>query len=69
MDAIESSDVLSDDLREDDLLKNDVSNVVAMISRHIPFLGFLSCGITTAKHVYDYKTKNNPKENETTKTE
>ena len=44
LDAIESSDVLSDVLRKDDLLKNDVSNVVAMISPYIRFLGFLSGG-------------------------
>ena len=44
LDAIESSDILSDELRKDDLLKNDVSNVVAMISPYIRFLSFLSGG-------------------------
>ena len=57
MDAIESSHVLSDELREDDLLKNNVRNVVERISPYIPFLGFLSGGITTAKHVYEHKSK------------
>ena len=57
LDPIESSDVLSDELRRDDLLKNDVRNVAERISSYIPFLGFLSGGITTAKHVYEHKSK------------
>ena len=57
LDAIESPDVLSDELRKDDLLKNDVPNVVEKISPYTPFLGFLSGGITTAKHVYEHKSK------------
>ena len=58
LDAIEKPEVLSDELQKDDLLKNDVIKVVEKISPYIPFLGFLSGGITTAKHVYEYKTKN-----------
>ena len=46
------------ELRIDDLLKSDVIKVVERISPYIPFLGFLSGGITTAKHVYEHKTKN-----------
>ena len=57
LDAIESSDVLSEELKKDDLLKNDVRNVVKKITPYIPFLGFLSGGITTVKHVYEHKSK------------
>ena len=57
LDAIESPDVLSDELRKDDLLKNYVRNVVERISPYIPFLGFLSGGTTTAKHVYEHESK------------
>ena len=57
LDPIESSEVLSDELQKDDLLKSDVIKVVEKISPCIPFLGFLSGGITTAKHVYDHKYK------------
>ena len=46
-----------DELRKDYLLKNYVHNVVERISPYIPFLGFLSGGITTAKHVYQHKSK------------
>ena len=58
MDAIEKPEVLSDELQKDDLLKNDVRNAVERISPYIPFLGFLSGGMTAAKHVYEDKTKN-----------
>ena len=60
LDAIESPDVLSDELRKDNLLKSDVIKIIENISPYnIPFLGFLSGGITTVKHVYEHKTKNN----------
>ena len=57
LDAIEKPEVSSDELRKDDLLKNDVRNAVEKISPYIPFLGFLSGGITTAKHFYEHKSK------------
>ena len=59
LDAIESPDVLSDELRKDNLLKSDVIKIIENISPYIPFLGFLSGGIITVKHVYEHKTKNN----------
>ena len=62
MGAIENAEVLSDELRKDDLLKNDVRNAVEKISPYIPILGFLSGGITTAKHVCDYKKIKNKSE-------
>ena len=57
LDAAESPDVLSDELRKDDLSRNDIRNIAERISPYIPFLGFLSGGITTAKHVYEHKSK------------
>ena len=56
-DAIESPDVLSKELQRDELLKRDVYSLVEKITPFIPFLGILSGGITTAKHVYDHKSK------------
>ena len=46
-------------------LKSDVTKVVEKISPYIPFLGFLSGGITIAKHVYSHKSKssNSPEDN------
>ena len=62
LDAIEKPEVLSDELRKDDLLKSDVIKVVENISPYIPFLGFLSGGITTGKHIYDHKKNKNKSE-------
>ena len=55
LDAIEKPEVLSEELRKDDLLKSDVIKIVEMISPYIPCLGFLSGGITIGKHIYEHK--------------
>ena len=57
LDAIESPDVLSDELRKDDLFKNDVQKVVELISPYIPYLGILSGGVTTTKRIYEHTNK------------
>ena len=57
LDAIEFPEELTKDLKKDELLKRDVYTLVEKISPFIPFLGFLSGGITTTKHVYDHKNK------------
>ena len=57
LDAIDSTDTLTNDLKKDELLKGDVYRLVEKISPFIPFLGFVSGGVTTAKHVYEHKTK------------
>ena len=55
-DAIESPEGLTKELNKDELLKRDVYSLVERITPFIPFLEFLSGGITTAKHVYGHKT-------------
>ena len=55
LDATESLEELTNELKKDKLLKRDVYSLVEKISPFIPFLGFLSGGIITAKHVYDHK--------------
>ena len=57
LDAIESPEELTNDLKKGELLKRDVFSLVEQISSYIPFLGILSGGITTAKHVCDHKNK------------
>ena len=57
LDAIESSEELSKELKKDELLKRDVHSLVERISPYIPFLGILSGGITTTKHIYGHKSK------------
>ena len=56
LDATESPKELTKDLKKDELLKRDVHSLVERITPFIPFLGFLSGGITTAKHVYGHKS-------------
>ena len=68
-DAIEDPEVLAEELRRDELLKRDVQRVVEMFSTYTPYLGILSRSVTTAKHVYNHKSKPdnecNNKDNET----
>ena len=56
LDTIESPEELTKDLKMDELLKKDVHSLVERITPYIPFLGFLSGGITTARQVYGHKT-------------
>ncbi|CAB4003636.1 Hypothetical predicted protein [Paramuricea clavata] len=53
--AVESSEKLSEELLSDKLLKDDVCYLTRMISPNIPFIGLISGGCTTAKHVVAYK--------------
>ena len=57
LDAIESPEELSKELEKDELLKRDVSCIVETLSTYIPFVGFLSGGITTAKHIYSHSVE------------
>jgi hypothetical protein len=53
--AVESSEKLSNELLSDKLLKDDVSYLTRSISPSIPFIGLISGGCTTAKHVVAHK--------------
>ena len=55
LNAIESPEELIQDLGKDELLRRDVYRLVETLSPYIPCIGFLSGGITTAKHVYNHK--------------
>ena len=52
---VESSDQLSEELLGDKLLKDDVAYLTRTISPNIPFIGLISGGCTTAKHVVAHK--------------
>ena len=56
LDAIESPEELFKELGKDELLKRDVYHIVETLSPYIPFVGFLSGGITTAKHIYNHRS-------------
>jgi hypothetical protein len=53
--AVESSEKLSEELLSDKLLKDDVAYLTRTISPSIPFIGLISGGCTTAKHVVKHK--------------
>ncbi|CAB3987380.1 Hypothetical predicted protein [Paramuricea clavata] len=53
--AVESSEKLSEELLSDKLLKDDVLYLTRTISPNIPFIGLISGGCTTAKHVVAHK--------------
>jgi hypothetical protein len=57
LNAVESSEKLSEELLNDKLLKDDVSYLTRTISPNIPFIGLISGGCTTAKHVVNHKWK------------
>ena len=56
---VESSDRLSEELLGDKLLKDDVAYLTRTVSPKIPFIGLISGGCTTAKHVVAHKWKDN----------
>ncbi|CAB3984678.1 Hypothetical predicted protein [Paramuricea clavata] len=53
--VVASSEKLSEELLSDKLLKDDVCYLTRMISPNIPFIGLISGGCTTAKHVVAHK--------------
>ena len=56
-DAIESPDVLENELKKGEFLKKNVQSLIKKITPYFPFIGILPGGITTVKHVYDHKSK------------
>ena len=51
LDATESVENMEDELKKDELLRRDVTNVVALLTPYIPYLGILSGGKTVGTHV------------------
>jgi hypothetical protein len=66
LNAVESSEKLSEELLNDKLLKDDVTYLTRTISPNIPFIGLISGGCTTAKHVVAHKWKKEEKPPEVT---
>ena len=54
LDAIDSVENKEDDLKKDELLRGDVNNLVSSLTPYIPYLGFVSWGITVGKHVSNH---------------
>ena len=55
--AVESSEKLSEEPLNDKLPRDVITFLTRMISPHVPFIGLISGGCTTAKHVVVHKWK------------
>ena len=49
---VDSGNELREELNLDKLFRSDVKSVVAKLSPYGPYLGIVSGGVTTVKHVY-----------------
>ena len=61
---VDSGNELREELNQDKLFKSDVKSVVAKLSPYIPYLGIVSGGVTTVKHVYRRAPEQPPSEEE-----
>ena len=59
---VDSGNELREELNQDKLFKSDVKSVVAKLSPYIPYLGIVSGGMTTVKHVYRRTPEQPPSE-------
>jgi hypothetical protein len=61
---VDSGNELREELNQDKLFKSDVKSVVTKLSPYIPYLGIVSGGVTTVKHVYRRAPEQPPSEEE-----
>ena len=54
LDAIDSVENMEEEWKNGKLLRRDVPNLVSSITPYLPYLGFLSGGITVGKHVSNH---------------
>ena len=59
---VDSGNELREGLNQDKLFRCDVKSVVAKLSPYIPYLGIVSGGVTTVKHVYRKTPEQPPSE-------
>jgi hypothetical protein len=59
---VDSGNELREELNQDKLFKSDVKSIVAKLSPYIPYLGIVSGGVTTVKHVYRKTPEQPPSE-------
>ena len=59
---VDSGNELREELNQDKLFKSDVKSVVAKLSPYIPYVGIVSGGVTTVKHVYRRTPEQPPSE-------
>jgi hypothetical protein len=61
---VDSGKELKTELNQDKLFRSDVKSVVGKLSPYIPYLGIVSGGVTTVKHVYRRTPEPPPSEEE-----
>jgi hypothetical protein len=61
---VDSGEELKTELNQDKLFRSDVKSVVGKLSPYIPYLGIVSGGVTTVKHVYRRTPEPPPSEEE-----
>jgi hypothetical protein len=61
---VDSGEELKAELNQDKLFRSDVKSVVGKLSPYIPYLGIVSGGVTTVKHVYRRTPEPPPSEEE-----
>ena len=66
---VDSGNELREELNQDKLFKSDVKSVVAKLYPYIPYLGIVSGGVTTVKHVYRRAPEQPPSEEEGSETD
>ena len=65
VDVMDSVENMEDELKKDQLLRRDFTNLVASLTPYIPYLGLLSGGKTVGKHVSKHMlNKTAPQTNE-----
>ena len=66
---VDSGNELREELNQDKLFRSDVKSVVAKLSPYVSYLGIVSGGVTTVKHVYRRAPEQPPSEEEGPKTD
>ena len=61
---VDSGNELREELNQDKLFRSDVKSVVVKLSPYVPYLGIVSGGVTTVKHVYRRAPEQPPSEEE-----
>ena len=55
LNTVSSGEELSNELREDKLLQENIKSAVSYLTPFIPFMGIVSSGATLGKHVMKHK--------------
>ena len=53
---VDDNELLKEDLRKFDLMKEDIKNIVGTITPYLPYVGLLCGGVCVAKHIWNKKT-------------